>query len=75
MADEIGSANRESTPPSFDFDDDAISTLLDDFVETQTGPQDKHKSHPPDPDDAGRDSRGRSGRGAGASSPEPRISN
>jgi tetratricopeptide (TPR) repeat protein len=53
MSDEMSGANRESTPASFDFDEDAISSLLDDFVETQTGPQEKHKSRPPDPDDTG----------------------
>jgi hypothetical protein len=53
MADEIRGADRGSTPPSFDFDDDAISSLLDQFVETQTGSQDKHVSHPPDPADPG----------------------
>jgi predicted Zn-dependent protease len=53
MADEVSGANRGSTPASFDFDDDAISSLLDDFVETQTGPQNKNNSHPPDPDDTG----------------------
>jgi len=53
MPDELSGPNRESTPESFEFDDDAISSLLDDFVQTQTGPQHKHNSHPPDPDDAG----------------------
>jgi tetratricopeptide (TPR) repeat protein len=53
MTDELAGADRGSTPPSFDFDDDAIASLLDTFVETQTGPQNKHVSHPPDPDDAG----------------------
>ena len=31
--DDLSSANRESDPPSFDFDEDAISSLLDAFVE------------------------------------------
>ena len=53
MSDEASGAHRESTPASFDFDDDAISSLLDDFVETQTGAQEKHNSRPPDPDDTG----------------------
>jgi len=53
MSDELAGADRGSEPPSFDFDDDAISSLLDSFVETQTGSQAKHISHPPDPDDAG----------------------
>jgi hypothetical protein len=39
--DDLSPANRGSDPPSFDFDEDAISTLLDTFVETQTGPQAK----------------------------------
>ncbi len=51
--DDLSHAGRESAPPSFDFDEDAIATLLDTFVETQTGPQSKHVSHPPDPNDAG----------------------
>jgi len=51
--DDLSPANRESDPPSFDFDEDAISTLLDTFVETQTGPQAKRVSRPPDPSDTG----------------------
>jgi tetratricopeptide (TPR) repeat protein len=51
--DDLSPANRESDPPSFDFDEDAISTLLDNFVETQTGPQAKRVSRPPDPSDTG----------------------
>jgi tetratricopeptide (TPR) repeat protein len=51
--DDLSPANRESDPPSFDFDEDAISTLLDTFVETQTGPQAKRISRPPDPSDSG----------------------
>ncbi len=51
--DDLSRAARSSTPPSFDFDDEAIASLLDSFVETQTGPQSKHTSRPPDPDDAG----------------------
>lgn len=53
MPDELSGADRGSTPPSFDFDDDAIASLLDGFVETQTGPQAKHVSKPPNPDDLG----------------------
>ncbi|UCH29284.1 MAG: hypothetical protein JSV06_13615 [Myxococcales bacterium] len=53
MPDELSGADRGSTPPSFDFDDDAIASLLDDFVEKQTGPQEKHVSRPPNPDDSG----------------------
>ncbi len=51
--DDLSPANRESDAPSFDFDEDAISTLLDTFVETQTGPQAKRVSRPPDPSDSG----------------------
>ena len=51
--DDLEPASRESDPPSFDFDEDAIATLLDTFVETQTGPQTKHASRPPDPSDSG----------------------
>ena len=53
MPDELSGADRGSTPPAFDFDDDAISSLLDNFLETQTGTQEKHISRPPDPDDVG----------------------
>jgi len=51
--DDLSPANRESDAPSFDFDEDAISTLLDAFVETRTGPQAKRVSRPPDPSDSG----------------------
>jgi hypothetical protein len=51
--DDLSPANGESDAPSFDFDEDAISTLLDTFVETQTGPQAKRVSRPPDPSDSG----------------------
>lgn len=51
--DDLSPSDRGSSPPSFDFDDDAITALLDGFVETQTGPQSKHVSRPPDPEDAG----------------------
>ncbi len=51
MPDELSDAG--STPPSFDFDDDAIASLLDNFVETQTGPQAKRVSRPANPDDTG----------------------
>jgi tetratricopeptide (TPR) repeat protein len=51
--DDLSRANRESDPPSFDFDEDAIATLLDTFVERQTGPRAKHVSQPPDPSDSG----------------------
>lgn len=53
MPDELSGTGPESTSPSFDFDEDAIASLLDTFVETQTGPQNKHVSRPPRPDDAG----------------------
>ncbi len=53
MPDELSGTDRGSTPPAFDFDDDAIASLLDTFVETQTGPQAKHVSKPPNPDDVG----------------------
>lgn len=46
-------SNHASDPPSFDFDEDAIATLLDTFVETQTGSQAKRVSRPPDPADSG----------------------
>ena len=51
--DDLSPANRESDAPSFDFDEDAISTLLDTFVATQTGSQAKRVSRPPDPSDSG----------------------
>ncbi|KPK17008.1 MAG: hypothetical protein AMJ62_03070 [Myxococcales bacterium SG8_38] len=51
--DDLSQASRDSALPAFDFDDDAIATLLDAFVETQTGPQSKHVSRPADPNDAG----------------------
>ena len=51
--DDMSRADRESDAPSFDFDEDAIATLLDTFVETQTGPQAKRVSRPPDPSDTG----------------------
>lgn len=51
--DDLSQADRESAPPSFDFDEDAITTLLDTFVETQTGPQAKRVSRPPNPSDSG----------------------
>ena len=51
--DDLSPANRESDAPSFDFDEDAISTLLDTFVETRTGPQAKRVSRPSDPSDSG----------------------
>jgi len=54
MPDELSGAGQSSIPPSFDFDDDAIVSLLDTFVATQTGPQGKRvSSRPPDPDDVG----------------------
>ena len=49
----MSQAPRESDPPSIDFDDDAISSLLDAFVETQTGSIAKRSSRPPDPSDSG----------------------
>lgn len=49
----MATGERDSTPASFDFDDESISSLLDTFVATQTGPQGKRISHPPDPTDAG----------------------
>ena len=53
MPDELSGAGRDSVPPSFDFDDDAIASLLDNFVETQTGSQQKRSSRPSDPNDVG----------------------
>ena len=54
MSDELHGAGRDSSvPPSFDFDDDAISSLLDGFIETHTGPQSKRVSRPPNADDVG----------------------
>jgi len=53
MPDEISGTDPGSMPSSFDFDDDAIASLLDAFVETQTGPQAKRVSKPPHPDDLG----------------------
>ena len=50
---DMSTGKRESAAPSFDFDEESISTLLDTFVATQTGPQGKRISHPPDPSDAG----------------------
>ncbi len=46
-------ADRESQPISFDFDDEAIASLLDTFLEKQTGAQKKRVSRPPDPSDTG----------------------
>ena len=37
----------------FDLDEDSITTLLDGFIERQTGRPGKPSSHPPDPSDAG----------------------
>ena len=51
--DDMSPASRESNPPSFDIDDDAIAALLDSFVETQTGTVAKRTSRPPDPSDSG----------------------
>ena len=51
--DDLSQDRRDSALPAFDFDDEAIATLLDAFVETQTGPQSKHVSRPPDPNDVG----------------------
>jgi len=51
--DDLSALDRGSEGPSFDFDDDAISALLDTFVETQTGPRAKRVSRPSDPLDAG----------------------
>lgn len=51
--DEMARPSRESDPPSIDFDDDAISSLLDAFVETQTASIAKRTSRPPDPSDSG----------------------
>jgi tetratricopeptide (TPR) repeat protein len=53
MSDELSGADRSSRPPSFDFDDDAIASLLDTFVATRTGASPQASSHPPDPNDAG----------------------
>ena len=51
--DDLAQADRESESLSFELDEDAISTLLDTFVETRTGPQAKRVSRPPDPSDSG----------------------
>ncbi|MGB3051505.1 MAG: hypothetical protein WBB42_10940 [Polyangiales bacterium] len=51
--DDVSRASRESDPPSFDIDDDAIAALLDSFVETQAGSLAKRTSRPPDPSDSG----------------------
>lgn len=53
MSDELSGADRGSNPPSFDFDDDAIASLLDTFVATRTGESPQASSHPPDPNDVG----------------------
>ncbi|MGB5809869.1 MAG: tetratricopeptide repeat protein, partial [Polyangiales bacterium] len=50
---EIPTGEYALVPEAFDFDDDSISSLLDTFVSTHTGPQVKHVSHPADPLDAG----------------------
>ncbi len=44
---------RKSAPAAFDFDEESIANLLDTFLATQTGRQDKRVSHPPDPSDSG----------------------
>ncbi len=51
--DDLSPSSRPSAPPSFDFDEESISSLLDAFVETQTGPQSKRVSRPPNPSDSG----------------------
>jgi hypothetical protein len=51
--DDLSQANRESDTAPFDFDEDAIASLLDTFVETQTGSQAKRSRRPSDPSDAG----------------------
>ncbi|MGD8607117.1 MAG: tetratricopeptide repeat protein, partial [Myxococcales bacterium] len=51
--DDLARGSERSAPPSFDFDDEAITALLDTFVETQTGRQSKRPSRPSDPSDAG----------------------
>ncbi len=51
--DDLSPADRQSEASSFDFDENAIATLLDTFVETQTGPQAKRVSRPSDPSDSG----------------------
>ncbi len=51
--DELPRPDSESAAPGFELDDEAISTLLDNFVETQTGPGPRRASKPPNPDDAG----------------------
>ncbi len=54
MPDELSGTGQSSIPPSFDFDDDSIVSLLDTFVANQTGPRAKRvSSRPPDPDDIG----------------------
>ena len=44
---------RKSATAAFDFDEESIADLLDTFLATQTGRQDKRVSHPPDPSDSG----------------------
>jgi tetratricopeptide (TPR) repeat protein len=51
--DDVSRASRESDPPSFDIDDEAIAALLDSFVETQAGNLAEPTSRPPDPSDSG----------------------
>ncbi len=62
MTDQGRRADRSDPPPppsrppaadAFDFDEDSIGTMLDGFIEQQTGRQDRFVSHPPDPSDAG----------------------
>ena len=48
--DELPRTDSESASPAFELDDEAISTLLDNFVETQTGPSPLRASRPPNPD-------------------------
>ena len=51
--DELPRTDSESAGAAFELDDEAISTLLDNFVETQTGPSPQRVSRPPNPDDPG----------------------
>jgi len=51
--DDLSAFTDEPDASSFDFDDDAIASLLDTFVETQTGSRYPQTSRPPDPSDLG----------------------
>ncbi|MGB8328998.1 MAG: hypothetical protein WCE62_02650, partial [Polyangiales bacterium] len=51
--DDVSPLNSEAEQPSFDFDEEAISALLDSFVETQTGPRARRVGRAPNPSDTG----------------------